>query len=120
MKKIVLILSILGLIFNFIEATNYNLQWGFGLRNFDLDTLFGISILSLVFYIILLLLKIQNRKTTAILLGSSFGFYKAINLYNLSHGAFGVLSLFGANHTITITLSIIIVTSTISLVNKKA
>ncbi len=119
MKKIVLILSIIGLIFNFIEAQRYNIQWGIGLRNFDLDTLLGIGIIALISYLLLLVFKVKNRKTTALILGSGYGFYKAIKLYSLSSGMFGLVSLFVANHTITITLAIIIISSMLSIFSRK-
>jgi hypothetical protein len=119
MKKILLILSIIGFVFNFIEAKTYNIQWGIGLRKFDLDTLLGIGIIALIIYLLLLLLKVRNRKITALILGSGYGFYKAINLYALSNGMLGLLSLFVANHTITITLTVIIVSLIISIFSKK-
>jgi len=119
LKKIVLVLSTVALIFNFIEAQRYKIQWGIGLRNFDLDTLFGIGILALISYLLLMIFKVKSRKTTALILGSFYGVYKAIKLYSLSNGMFGLVSLFFANHTMTITLAIIIISSMLSIFSRK-
>lgn len=114
-RKVLIGLSLIGLLINFLEALNYNIKWGIGLRNFDLDTLFGIGIISVVALVITTLAKIEKRFFTSILIGCLYGFYKAINLYSLSGGAFGLVSLFTANHTITITLVIILIISIVSL-----
>ena len=114
-----LVLSSIGLIFNYLEALNNNLQWGFTLRNFDLDTLYGIGTIFMISIFILLVFsiffKIQNKIAKSLILGSLVGFYKAFNLYALSTGFLWQLSLFTANHTITITLGVLIIASVIGI-----
>ena len=120
MRILILILSLFGLVFTKMEAVSNNLQWGFGLRNFDLSTLSSMLFFSVISFIILLIFKAKNKIFNSIIIGSLYGIYKAINLYSLgSGGLLGKVAIFTANHTLTITFGIMLIAVIINMVISK-
>lgn len=121
MKKMILGISILGIISQLVKASIKGIRTNIVLSEMHLDTLVGTLLLTIVAVAILHIFKLtETKKSNALIIGSLFGIYKGVSLGSKSMGGiFNIMILYTSINTLILAFSIMALGSILSIHSEK-